>query len=80
MQQVDLPVGDLGTDPGQRPGDGPAVSTARRWVADPLPLLGLLGLASVVLGVVHLSGTPVPWPVPALFAVVAAGLALSGST
>ena len=56
------------------------VSSARRWVADPLPLLGLVGLAAVVLGVLHLVLAPVPWPVPALLGVVAAGLALSGST
>ena len=57
-----------------------APSPARRWVADPLPLLGLLALAGLTLGVLHLTGTSVPWPVPALLAVVAAGLALSGST
>lgn len=96
MQQVDLPVGDLG-DPRERradsppggaqggaphgaPGAGSTVSLARRWVADPLPLLGLVGVAAVALGVLHLVWAPVPWPVPALLGVVAAGLALSGST
>ncbi|WP_109472734.1 hypothetical protein [Ornithinimicrobium cavernae] len=64
-------MGDLSTTP---------VSPARRWVADPLPLLGLLAAAGGVLGVLHLGGVAVPWPVPALLAVVAAGLALSGST
>lgn len=85
MQQVDLPVGDLGGDLGGDPGAvppgaGAPVSTARRWAADPLPLLGLLAVAGVVLGAVHLTVTAIPWPVPALLAVVAAGLALSGST
>ncbi|MCK0113507.1 hypothetical protein MWU75_15270 [Ornithinimicrobium sp. F0845] len=66
-------MGDLSTSPA-------APSPARRWVADPLPLLGLLAVAGVTLGILHLSGTAIPWPVPALLAVVAAGLALSGST
>ncbi|USQ76330.1 hypothetical protein [Ornithinimicrobium cryptoxanthini] len=65
-------MGDLST-PAQ-------VSPPRRWIADPLALLGLLALGSVGLGALQLSGTPVTWPVPALLAVVAAGLALSGST
>lgn len=56
------------------------MSSARRWVADPLLLLGVLGVGAVVLGALQFSGTAVPWPVPALLAVVAAGLALSGST
>ena len=56
------------------------VSASRRWVADPLALLGLLALGSAFLGALQLSGTSVAWPVPALLAVVAAGLALSGST
>lgn len=56
------------------------VSPVRRWVADPIALLGLLVLGSAFLGALQLSGTPVAWPVPALLAVVAAGLALSGST
>lgn len=80
MQQVDLPVGHLGAGTHGSPGADVPVSGARRWVADPLPLLGLLALVGVTLGAVHLTGTPIPWPVPALLAVVAAGLALSGST
>ena len=56
------------------------VSPGRRWAADPLPLLGLVGVVGAVLGVLHLTGGPVPWQVPTLLAVVAAGLALSGST
>ena len=43
-------------------------------------LLGVVGVGAVVLLVLALSGTLVPWPVPALLAVVASGLALSGST
>ena len=70
-------MGDLGPTLGT---DHP-VSPVRRWVADPLPLLGLVGLAGLVLAVLHLTGvSAIPWPVPALLAVVAAGLALSGST
>lgn len=72
LQQVDLPVGDLSTPAVQHP--------ARRWVADPLPLLGLLAVAALALGALQLTGTAIPWQVPALLAVVAAGLALSGST
>ncbi|QDO87120.1 hypothetical protein FNH13_01255 [Ornithinimicrobium ciconiae] len=69
------------TDPSTPSGNSPAaVSRARRWVADPLPLLGLVGVAGVLLGILHLVGTAVPWQVPALLAVVGAGLALSGST
>lgn len=73
LQQVDLSVGDLTGAP-DRP------HPLRRWVADPLPLLGLLALAGLALAGLHLGGDPVPWAVPALLAVVAAGLALSGST
>ncbi|WP_256838891.1 hypothetical protein [Ornithinimicrobium faecis] len=72
--------GDLGGVPPGTPGADAPVSSARRWAADPLPLLGLLALTGIVLGVLHLIATPIPWPVPALLAVVAAGLALSGST
>lgn len=72
LQQVDLPVGDLSTSA--------RVSPSRRWIADPLTLLGLLALGAVLLGALQLSGTAVAWPVPALLAVVASGLALSGST
>lgn len=58
-----------------------AVSPARRWAADPLVLLALLASAAGVVGVLRLTGgLTVPWQVPALLAVVAAGLALSGST
>ncbi|WP_134772075.1 hypothetical protein [Ornithinimicrobium flavum] len=69
--------------PAPRPGDAGAVPVARRWAADPLPLLLLLG--GVGLGVAVLAATggltgTVAWVVPALFAVVVAGLALSGST
>lgn len=61
-------------------GGSRTVSPWRRWGADPLPLLGLLGVTGLVLVGVQLAGTAIPWPVPALLAVVAAGLALSGST
>lgn len=59
-----------------------AVPPLRRWIADPLLLLGGTALVAVVLGVLALSGVlaPLSWTVPALLAVVAAGLALSGST
>ena len=72
MQQVDLSVGDLSSPT--------PVSLARRWAADPLLLLGLLSLGAAVVGVLQLGGGLVAWQVPALLAVVAAGLALSGST
>lgn len=52
------------------------VSPARRWVADPLLLMGLLALLSVAALAWAWS---VPW-VLVLLAVVAAGLSLSGST
>ncbi len=51
------------------------VSPARRWVADPLPAMGLLTLFSAA----ALVWWSVPW-VLVLLAVVAAGLSLSGST
>lgn len=57
-----------------------AVPTWRRWLADPLPLMLVLGAAGLL---VALPGAVVgggAWVVPALFAVVVAGLALSGST
>jgi len=56
------------------------VSPARRWAADPLLLVGLLSLGAAVVCVLQLGGGLVAWQVPALLAVVAAGLALSGST
>lgn len=71
LHEVDLPVGGLS------PADVPVT---RRWVADPLVLLGVVAAAAVVVLVRHLLGDPVPWPLPALLGVVAAGLALSGST
>ncbi|AXH97179.1 hypothetical protein [Ornithinimicrobium avium] len=57
------------------------VSRVRRWAADPLPLLALVAAAGAVLAALQAVGavTP-PWQVPALLGVVAAGLALSGST
>lgn len=72
-------------------GEGPPVvadaatgiSPARRWAADPLPLLlvlGTAGLALAALPALGLLGGPSVWLVPALFGVVVAGLALSGST
>lgn len=58
----------------------PEVSVARRWVADPLALLGMVALAASVVLVRQLLGEDTPWQLPALLGVVAAGLALSGST
>lgn len=56
-------------------------SPVRRWAADPLPLLALVATAAVVLAVLQGVGAVTPgWRVPALLGVVAAGLALSGST
>lgn len=52
----------------------------RRWVADPLPLLGLLAGVAVGLALLGLAGQRVAWWPPALVGVVGAGLALSGST
>lgn len=58
-----------------------AVSPAGRWVTDPLLLLALLAAAATSLGALQLTGAlALSWHVPALLAVVAAGLALSGST
>lgn len=73
MQQVDLPVGRLSPSDEQDP-------TGRRWLADPLPVLALVALTGVALALAHLGGHPLTWHVPALLGVVAAGLALSGST
>lgn len=59
------------------------VSAARRWVADPVPmllLLGLAGLTGAVLALLGLLDGTAAWLVPALFGVLAAGVALSGST
>lgn len=60
-----------------------AVGAPRRWAADPLPLMLLLGGAGLALATLTLAGAvtgTTAWLVPALFAVVVAGLALSGST
>lgn len=56
------------------------VSAGRRWVADPLPVLVLVAVAGLVVLAAAGAGTVVGWLVPALLGVVAAGLALSGST
>ncbi|WP_151523881.1 hypothetical protein [Serinicoccus kebangsaanensis] len=55
------------------------IPAARRWVADPLPLLLLVAAAGAFTVLLSPMGGPV-WLVPALFGVVVAGLALSGST
>lgn len=73
VQQVDLPVGGLSPS-------GDHVTPGRRWVADPLPLLALVAVAGVALALVGLPDRTLTWHVPALLGVVAAGLALSGST
>ncbi|OLT17923.1 hypothetical protein BJF86_07240 [Serinicoccus sp. CNJ-927] len=52
----------------------------RRWLADPLPLLLLTGAAGLAVSAALLPAAGAVWLVPALFAVVVAGLALSGST
>lgn len=74
-------MGDLeGPDLPVVPDAATGISTRRRWAADPLPLLLLLGGVGVLLSAALLpAGGPV-WVVPALFAVTVAGLALSGST
>lgn len=63
-----------------------SVTVARRWAADPLPLLAVVGVVGLVWsgsaaqGSVADGSTGLLWLVPALFGVVTAGLALSGST
>lgn len=56
------------------------VGRGRRWAADPLPLLLLVGGAGLLLTLAGGLTGSAGWLVPALFAVVVAGLALSGST
>lgn len=77
LRRDHLPMGDLSAA-GPRPA-GPV----RRWAADPLTLLGLtalMGVAGALLLDQGASDGQRAWWVPALFAVVSAGLALSGST
>jgi hypothetical protein len=71
LHEVDLPVGGLS------PADVPAT---RRWMADPLVLLTAVAVAALAVLLRQALGTAVPWQLPALLGVVAAGLALSGST
>lgn len=71
MQQVDLPVGGLSL---------PQVSSWRRWVADPVVLLALVAVGGAVVAWRLTVGGGTGWAAPALLGVVAAGLALSGST
>lgn len=71
-----------GLDPEELPvvdDEATGVPPWRRWAADPLSLLLLLGALGIAL---TLTGpmTAAAWVVPALFGVVAAGVALSGST
>ena len=59
------------------------ISPVRRWTADPLPLLllvGVAGLGAATLSLLGLLDGTSAWLVPALFGVVVAGVALSGST
>ena len=56
------------------------VSSARRWVADPLSALGPVALVTLALTVAAIAGSAVPPFVLVLLGVTAAGLALSGST
>lgn len=58
------------------------ISSARRWAADPLPVMVVVGLIGLAVAAAGLAGgvAPLAWVVPALFAVIVAGLALSGST
>ena len=72
----DLLPGGGGTGPEQVP-------AWRRWVADPVLLLALVALGGAVVALRGLgagSGGGPGWVAPALLGVVAAGLALSGST
>lgn len=69
LQPHHLPLGHMSAASPE--GVGPA----RRWAADPLILLGIVALAGLA--------TPAPgvgFVAPVLLAVVAAGLALAGST
>jgi hypothetical protein len=56
------------------------VPATRRWAADPLTLLALVSVLAGAVAVRQLVTDDVTWVVPALLGVVAAGLALSGST
>ncbi|QFG67419.1 hypothetical protein [Ornithinimicrobium pratense] len=59
------------------------IGPVRRWAADPLSLLllvGATGLAIAALTTLGQVGGTASWLVPALFGIVVAGLALSGST
>lgn len=56
------------------------VGPARRWAADPLVLLGVVAIAAIALLLGVTGGADLPWQPPAMLGVVAAGLALSGST
>lgn len=80
----DLPVGGLSGEDLPVVHDAAAgVAPARRWAADPLPLMAAVGGLGLVVAVAALAGAvtgAAAWVVPALFAVVVAGLALSGST
>ena len=70
LEDPDLPVvADAAT----------GIPLRRRWAADPLPLLLLLGAGGLAC-LVLLPVTGALWVVPALFAVTVSGVALSGST
>lgn len=92
---MDRLSGATGEGPGPGSGEGEGaelpvladaasgVGTARRWAADPLPLLVLIGAAGLAVAALALLGAltgAAAWVVPALFGVVVAGVALSGST
>lgn len=74
-------MGDLDDDLPVVADAATGVPVWRRWLADPLPLMLLVGVVGVAVSLLGAASMPTSaWVVPALFGVVVAGLALSGST
>lgn len=74
-------MGDLDDDLPVVADAATGVPVWRRWLADPLPLMLLVGVIGVMVSLLGAGAASASaWVVPALFGVVVAGLALSGST